>query len=165
MNIRLTYETLDGARHTVALSPDDYFDPLEPGEGYWHDGVERCDQLHDYLEVPAVRLRWLVARISEGGQVRQRRAQYLSGDAVMMEHTIDEQGEEEIILSVCLPSGDWHITRVFKPGEQSWSVVNSSLIQDETDGAGALSADLCSDWTYQQRLAFCSVGAEPTETR
>ena len=59
MEIQISYQTWDGREPVhLALSPEEYFDPLEPNETYEADGIPRYDHTWEYLDVPRERLKW-----------------------------------------------------------------------------------------------------------
>ena len=162
MEVSLTYQLHDhGEPQKLELSPADFFDPLEAGESFWDDAVERHLLLHEYLGVEPARVKWMVARVSDGGRTRLTRAQYLDGDNVLMQHTVDEHQGEEIILSTRLPTGESHTIRVLKPGDASWSVTANMLIHDASVDDQPSITDLCRGWTFEERKTFCQVGSEP----
>lgn len=157
MKITLSYQLTYGEPKEIELSPEDYYDPIRDNESYWNDAIEKCNFLHEYLSDPPDRIRWIVARIVDDDHVRLRRAQYLNGDKVMMEHTINEYKEEELILSALLASGEWHTIRVVKPQDQLWSVTVNSLDMDEPLDGRFSSIDLCKNWMFDERKAFCRI--------
>ena len=161
MEIRLMYQLADdGEPRELAIAPEDYFDPIENNDSYWDDAVERCLFLHDYLDTDPARLRWIVARLSDSGRVRLRRALYLDGCDVTMEHLVEEDGDEEIILGTLLPDGDWHIVRVRRPRDGAWTVTMNSLAGDEPVNGKYPSRDLCKNWSFEELIAFSTIGLD-----
>lgn len=159
MRITLSYQLDDGgAPRRMELDPAEYLDPLEAGESAWEDGVERHLLLHEYVGVEPAQVRWVVAEVTDAGRTRIRRAQYLDGDSVLMEHSIDEDRGEEIVLSTRLPGGEWHTIRVAKPGDATWAVTVNNLTPDAPEGDASPIHDMCPNWTFAEREGFSRVG-------
>jgi len=46
------------------LTPEEYFDPLEPGETYQANGIPRFNETWEYLNIPRKSLKWSTERRS-----------------------------------------------------------------------------------------------------
>jgi len=159
MRVLLTFQLHgEDEPHELEMSSTDYFDPPEEGELVLEDAVERHVFLHDYLGVESERVKWIVARAWAGGRSTLRRAQYLDGDRSIMEHIVDVNGDEEIILSTRLPSRDWHTTRLLKPRDASWSVSVNALSADGPTRDQPAALDFCGRWEFEDRQSFSRVG-------
>ena len=138
---------------TLRLSPEEYFDPLEPGETFEEDGIPAYQYAFDYIGCSADELKWSIEKISGSKGTRLVRSQYLDGDRSMMEHVIDPDGSEEIILSNEIEKDKWHIIRIRKSPNGSWSVIRNGLI-DETPQAKQINTDYEGDWQYEEMVNF-----------
>jgi len=73
-----------------------------------------------------------------------------------MDHIIDLDGSEEIILSNELEKNKWHIIRTQKSANGSWSVVENGLI-DETLEVKQVCTDYEGEWSYEELVSFCEI--------
>jgi len=160
MNISIEYLLIGcSKRRRLNISPQDYFDPIEEGENYWDHGFEKNLFLHEYLNVDPDQIKWIVECQSKGSQKRIRRAQYLDGDCVTMEHIVDENKEEQINLGAFLvDSEEWHVIRLLKKPGKAWSVVLNILGSDVPIDGEFESTDLCKQWTYEELEEFGEIG-------
>lgn len=109
MKITFTYQLIGCCQqHQLEIDPHDYFDPIEDGENYWDHGIEKKIFPHEYLDellyINPDQIKWIVVRESRGNQTRISRVQYLDGDCATMQHVIDENKEEKIILGALVDS-------------------------------------------------------------
>jgi hypothetical protein len=95
-----------------------------------------------------------VVRESRGNQTRIQRVQYLDGDRATMNHVIDENKEERIILGALVDSEQWHIIHLLKKPGRAWTVVHNSLGSDVMIDGKFESTDLCKQWTYEELEDF-----------
>jgi hypothetical protein len=167
MNILVEYQLVGcSRRHRLKISPQDYFDPIEEGQNYWDHGIEKKIFLHEYLKVDPDQIKWIVAHESKGSQKRIRRAQYLDGDNVTMEHIVDENKEEQINLGARLPdSEEWHVIRMVKRPGKAWSVIFNEIGSDIPIDGEFESTDLCKQWTYEELEEFGEIGNNESDMR
>lgn len=155
MEITITYCLLaETVSREMKLTPEQYYDPLEAGENYWDDGIERCVFPYRYLDFEPEEIKWVIARVSHEERVRYWRVQHLNGDKAMMQHVVDENAEEEIILSTLLPNGDWHSARILKPQGACWAVTRLAIDKDESGE----SKNLVANWSFDELKAFSKIG-------
>lgn len=151
--IRIRYQLRceESDRH-FDLHPEEYFDPLEPGESYSEHGVPRFDHAYQYTRHSPDELRWTVL---EGGPMAGSilRTQFLDGRRSMMTHRSDADGYEEIIHSTEVGKGGLLIVRTVKMPRQSWSVCMSNYSIDNSIGE-----DKHVGWSSEERRAFCAIG-------
>ncbi len=77
-----------------------------------------------------------------------------------MEHCVEEDGEERILLDTLLPDGNWHIVRVRKPRDHCWTVSTNRLASDEPVNGQYPSRNLCKNWSFEELMAFSTIGLE-----
>jgi len=137
MQIQLVYQTWDEAAPvTKPLPPEEYFDPLEPGESYEVDGIPRYNHTWQYLDVPPSRLKWTLLRRS--GTVDDDatfRTQYMDAGRSWMTHRRDPDGYEEMIHFTQIDEGRCHILRTGRAAGGGWVVYLNSVIEDKEDGS------------------------------
>jgi hypothetical protein len=154
MKITIKYQLLSSSKSIIrTLSKEEYYDPIEENEDYWHHGIPRFVFLHEYLNINSNRIKWIMLIIKYGKHTRTRISQYLSGDKVLMEHTVDENLDEEIILSTELNKKQWHIIRVLKPKGKKWTTTLNNIVIDKT---GKI-IDYCKNWKYKQLIQFSNL--------
>jgi len=69
MLIRIRYQGRGEATpREIEISPDDYFDPLNPGETLSVRSVPRLSNTHEYTAYPAEQLAWTVMEITNGSE-------------------------------------------------------------------------------------------------
>lgn len=155
MKIHFTYLKIDEIdAHFFELSPNEYFDPLEENESYWDHGIEKYPFSHEYLSIPPEKLKWLIVTVSENDLNKVYRCQFLDGDKNMMQHTVDEYNNEEIILSVKIAWGKWHTTRLIKPAGESWAVYVDTIDSDDKINEKYYSYKLIKNWDFEELKAF-----------
>ncbi len=144
MQIRIRYQRRDEATpHELELSPEEYFDPLDPGETLSVRSVPRFDNGHEYTPYPADELAWTVIYIEDGAAFWRIRTQLLDGMRSLMHHTQDSDGSEEIIHSTEIDSRCWHIVRTLKETGKEWTVVANSLTDERPDTLAAYTDFQC----------------------
>lgn len=154
MKIQLTYQLAAGGDPIRSdVTPEEFFDPLDHGETYWDNGVQRYVFLHEHLGIEPEKLKWVVARLTAGEGIRIQRAQYLDGDNVTLQHTVDEDQEEELIVSTALPDDQWNVVRLLKSPGDTWKMTLNDLVRDPAEGMPS-GSDLCKGWTFEERKAF-----------
>lgn len=122
---------------TVYLDPAEYCDPLEDGETFEDDGIERFSYAYEYLDIPVAEIRWTVLYIRRASSWRRIRTQMLAGDSAMLSHREDSDGYQELLHTVQLSATDCHITRIFRRPEIGWCACYDAIITDLPDGSQA----------------------------
>jgi hypothetical protein len=137
MEIEIIFQTWDGGSPVrLRLSPDEYFDPIEPDETYEEDAIAKCNHTWEYLNVPREQLRWTMERRAGTSDDRTIYTQYLDGGRSWMTHRVDQDGYEEMIHVTQVDDRSCHIVRTVKTCVSGrWAVCLNSLIVDQTDGS------------------------------
>ena len=158
MKITFTYQ-VEGEKEPriMYIDPVDYYDPIDHRENYWDDGIEKFVFPHEYVKTPVAQLKWLTVLIAMKNKARVSRCQYIDGEKTMMHHTIDEDGEEEIIVSTQLPDQSWHTTRILKPPTKSWAVYVDSIDSDIQVDDKYPSNNLCKRWSFKDLKGFSNI--------
>ena len=157
MEIRIRYQRRDEVTARVLeLSPEDYFDPLNPGETLSVRSVPRLLDTWEYTPHRPEELRWIVVEITDGESFWRVRTQLIDGMRVLMHHFQESDGSEEIIHSTELGPCCWHTIRTLKQAGQTWTVVLDSLTVERpvsfTD-----SRDFCESWTLEELKEFGTI--------
>jgi hypothetical protein len=98
MRIEIRYQ-----RHTdlepqiLILTPELYFESLEPGESYEESGVPRYNHAREYLGFVPDELKWTEVRILEAENSHTIRTIFYGQNGSMW-HRVDADGYEEICL-------------------------------------------------------------------
>jgi hypothetical protein len=157
MHIRIRYQRRDEATPRVLeLSPEEYFDPLGPGETLSVQSVPRLLDTYQYTPHRADELRWTVVEVTDGESFWRVRTQLLDGMRSLMHHSQDSDGCEEIIHATKLGARCWHTIRTLKQPGQSWAVVMNSLTVERPVRL-VKSRDLCKSWSFEELKSFGSV--------
>ena len=152
--IRITYLLRsETTPRGMELSPEQYYDPLEPGQTYERGAIPRFHHAYQYTKHPADEHWWTVLENGpKPGSVI--RTQFLDGRRFMMSHRMDANGYEEIIHSTAVGEGGLLIVRTQKQPGQAWSVVSSSYsVNDRGWHEKAVG------WSFAQMQAFGKIGA------
>lgn len=129
--IDLTYKTIDGELHQRYMTPEEYFDPLEPDETYKKDGTARHFFLHQYVAVPASQLSWLELSIRGTQHDRQFTAHYFGNDREWLSHSrFSPENEELLILSTSINGGKLTVTLRKKGDDRRWAVESVTQFDD-----------------------------------
>ncbi|VTR93119.1 Uncharacterized protein OS=Desulfosporosinus sp. OT GN=DOT_0185 PE=4 SV=1 [Gemmata massiliana] len=158
VQIQLVYQTWDGgAPVTKFLLPEEYFDPLEPGESYEVDGVPKYNHTWQYLDVPPRRLKWTVERRSGTADDTTIRAQYMDGGQSWMTHRSDPDGYEEMIHSTQIGDGRCHILRTCRTTGGGWVVHLNTVIEGGDDGTQR-EKRLDGPWSFDEAMDYGRFG-------
>jgi hypothetical protein len=134
MQIQIGYQTWDGQGPVwLTLSPEEYFDPLGPGEEHATNGVPRYNHTWEYLNIPLDRLKWSVERRRGTFDDTTFLTQYMDGGKTWMNHRRDPDGYEEIIHYTQLAGDRCHILRTCQKPHGAWVVALNSVIRDLPD--------------------------------
>lgn len=154
MRIRIRYQRRDEVTpREMELSPEDYFDPLNPGETLSVRSVPRLLSTHEYTSYPADQLAWTVVEITDGPKLWRIRTQLLDGIRSHMHHSQDSDGSEEIIHQTEISPGCWHTVRTLKQSGKLWAVVLDSLTV-ERPGELAADKNFCERQSFETMKAF-----------
>jgi len=158
MKISIEYLTVgDKSKKSIQLSPEEFFDALDAGENYWEDGVEKYIFPHEHLSIPVPTLKWIEVTKRQGNLVRTYRCQYLDGDKSMTQHTVSENGDEEIITSSLIAENTYHTTRLIKSSDGVWSTYVDSIDSDVEVGGKYDSKNLIKSWLFDELKEFSNV--------
>ena len=157
MEIRIHYQRRDEATPRVLeLSPEDYFDPLNPGETLSVRSVPRLLDAYQYTSHRAEELCWTVLEITNGVEFWRVRTQLLDGKRSLMHHLQVSDGSEEIIHSTELGPQCWHTTRTLKEPGRTWAVVLNTLTV-ERPVSFTESRYFCESSSFEELKAFGDV--------
>jgi hypothetical protein len=131
IEIEIAYQLRnDDTPLSIALTPDQYFHSLEPGESYEKDGVPRYNHAWQYLGVSADRLTWTVLHRSGTTDSSVHRTDFFCGGRTWILHRSDGSGYEELIHSTELLDGSTHIIRIHKEPDEAWTMNTNVFIRD-----------------------------------
>ncbi|MEM1221593.1 MAG: hypothetical protein AAGH40_02430 [Verrucomicrobiota bacterium] len=154
MKIEIEYLALDESTPVILeLKPDDFYDPVALGENYWEHGIERLVFPYEHIQKEPSQLKWLILREQNEEMVRLHRIQFLDGEKSMMQHTVDEHGEEKIIYS-CTQGDESHIHRFIKPAKEMWTTTQNQRASDKKTGEGYKTENLTKNWSHSDLLSF-----------
>ena len=120
----------DGVQRLL-LTPEEYYDPLEPGES-WEDTIPRFDHTADYLDEAVDELEWTRV-VQEDGSVLMER--FSSQGRVEFWHLRSADGGQELCLSTTYAPGRYHLTRMYLDAAGDWIPRGVYLIDDQPDGS------------------------------
>src|SRR5262249_33987142 len=93
MEIQITYQTWESDEPVrMRLAPEDYFDPVEPGETYEENGIAKYNETWEYLSVPRASLKWSSERRSGTWFDTTFATQYMNGGRSWLTHRADPDG-------------------------------------------------------------------------
>ena len=157
MRILIRYQRFDEvAPRELELSPEEYFDPLDPGEELSVRSVPRLNDPYQYTPHGAAELRWTVVEVTDGSAFWRVRTQLLDGMRCLMHHSREGDGAEEIIHSTELAPGCWHTVRTLKLPGRSWAVVMNN-VDVERPVHLTESRNLCERWSFEELKGFGEV--------
>jgi len=155
--IRIRYLRRDETSPRVLeLTPNEYFDPLDPGETLSVRSVEKHWNAHAYTPHTPDELRWTILEITEGSTFWRVRTQLLDGMRSLMHHSQEADGSEEIIHSTELGPGCWHSIRTLRLPGKAWAVVMNSLTVEQPARLSE-SRDYLEGLSFDDRNAFGDV--------
>lgn len=157
MRITIRYQVRDeSTSRQLELTPDEYFDPPDPGERLNVRSVARRMETHHYTSFSAKELAWTLLEITEGTDFWRVRTQFLDGQRSCMQHTQQSDGSEEIIHQSRLSEHCWHTVRVLKESGKLWATTCDSLIVEQ---ATTLTShkDIAERTSFADRIAFGNV--------
>jgi hypothetical protein len=157
MELEIVYQTWDSDTPLkLRLAPEDYFDPVEPGETYEDNGIPRYNETWHYLDVPRERLKWSSERRSGTWFDTTFLTQYLDGGRSWLTHRVDPDGYEEMIHVTQLDHRTCHILRTVKlVAAVRWAVCLNSVIVDQEDGSQT-EQRFDEPWTTETIKDYCS---------
>jgi hypothetical protein len=157
MEIHIRYLLRNEATPRVLeLSPEDYFDPLDPGETLSIRSVPRLLDPYQYTPHRADELCWTVVEVTDRESFWRVRTQLIDGKRVFMHHSQESDGSEELIHSTDLGPLCWHTIRTLKQPGKQWAVVMNSLTV-ERPVHFAESRNLCESRSFEELKEFGSV--------
>lgn len=111
--IKLTYKKRSqesAASHT--LEPQNYYDPIEPGESYESDGVPRFNRLCYFVSVAETELEWVEAIVADVNGLTRTVEHFAPDGRFSMWQRTDPDGSGEICVTTRLDANRWHIARL-----------------------------------------------------
>jgi hypothetical protein len=131
MEIEITYQVYgDESPRSVFLTPEQYLDPLEPGETYEEDGVAKYGHAWQYLGIPLDRLVWTVLRRAGMADGSVHRTDFFRGGRSWILHRNDSDGYEELIHETELEDGSFHIIRSHRTDGRPWAMNTNVVIRN-----------------------------------
>jgi len=123
----------DGVQRVI-LTPEEYYDPIEPGEYDYddEDGVPRFDHAVDYLDEAVEELEWTRLVEEDGTVVLER---FASQGRVRIWHLRGANGGQELCLSTLVAPGRLHLTRLYLDDAGDWVPRFVCLYEDQPDGS------------------------------
>ncbi|MFL5538704.1 MAG: hypothetical protein ACJ8J0_06905 [Longimicrobiaceae bacterium] len=121
----------DGVQRLL-LTPEEYYDPLEPGESSYEDSIPRFDHTADYLDGAVDGLEWIRVAREDGSVLLER---FSSQGRVTFWHLRGADGGEELCLSTTYAPGRYHLTRLYRDPAGDWIPRWVILIDDQPDGS------------------------------
>jgi hypothetical protein len=156
MEIRIRYQRRDETTpRLLELAPEDYFDPLNPGETLSVRSVPRLLDTYQYTPHRADELCWTEVEITDGDSFWRVRSQLIDGMRVLMHHVQTSQGSEEIIHATELGPLCWHTIRTLKQPGKSWAIVVNSITVERPVHLTE-SRNLCEPWSFEELKTFGS---------
>src|SRR5947209_19708673 len=135
MKIEISYQTWeDPTVVTLSLSPEEYYDPLGPGETFEANGAPKHNHTVQYLSLPASSLKWTCERRSGTRSDTTLCTQYSDRGRTWMNHRLDPNGYEAIIHCTQLTDRSYHVIRTFKYPGGRWAVYLNTLVNTQEDG-------------------------------
>jgi hypothetical protein len=134
IRIDIYYQTRDSESPVhVALTPETYFDALEPDQTYAADGIPRFNFTWQYLDVKRDGLIWSIERRSgTNGDDTTLSTQYFDSGKTSITHCSDPDGYEELIHAINLGDSSYLTARTFKQPGGRW-VGHMFLTSDTSD--------------------------------
>lgn len=133
MRIEIAYKKYAEAEpHTLVLTPEAYFDSLEPNESFVKEGIPRHDHAIDYLPCSPEEVAWTNVQVAEIANSYSIRTEFYRNGS-MMWHRKESTGYEEICVQTHISKEECHIVRLHKDhAAASWQVNYSGKITGET---------------------------------
>ena len=166
MEIVIVYQTWnDKSPLRLTLTPEEYFDPIQPGETFEQDAIPKFNHTWQYLRVPRDSLKWSMEHRSGTSDDTVFLTQYMDGGRSWMNHRSDPNGYEEIVQCTQLDECRCHIIRAVKIAPNGrWAVSYNGLITDQDDGSQA-EQRFDVPWSFDDIKAFSHLSRTfiPTE--
>jgi hypothetical protein len=155
MEIRIRYQLrTEPTPRLLELSPEDYFDPLDPGQTLSVRSIPRLLDTYQYTPYRADELCWTVVEICDGASFWRVRTQLLDGMRSLMHHSQQSDGSEEIIHATELGPQCWHTIRTLKQPGRSWAVVVNSLLVEGSPVHLVESRGFCGSYSFEELKAI-----------
>ena len=120
--------------HVRVIPPEEYFDPLGPGETYAREGDPKFRQNHEYLDVDVAELEWTECVRRGAMNNTTLRTQFLK-DGSLTHNASTPDATELIHLHSWLPDGTEHFIRIRRLSQTSpWKVESNCLYRKAADG-------------------------------
>jgi hypothetical protein len=157
MKIQIRYQLRgETTPRALDLSPQEYFDSLQPGESLSIRSAPRLLDTYQYTYHQASELFWTVVEVTEDESFWRVRTQLMDGMRAIMHHSQQSDGTEEIIHATELGPMCWHTIRTLRQFGKRWTVVLNS-ITIEQPMLFTESRNLCESWSFDELKTFGSV--------
>lgn len=162
MEIKISFQTWDSSDPVIySLSPEEYFDPIQPHENFEEDGISKYPETWEYLlkerNLERRLLKWSMEKRTGTHHDTTFRTQYMDNGRSWMTHRSDPNGYEEITHYTQLTESSCHIFRTFKTEGGSWAVHVNCVIEDRKDGSQTEHSYL-EPWSYGEAIKFTRLG-------
>jgi hypothetical protein len=139
MRIVLTFKERGERKPQVrTMTPEEYFDPLEPGETYSEEGVPKFNNLEEYIGLEPGFLEWIQVRVTDQLASRLVRTDYspsgLNFLTYVREECEDEPTYEELIINNQLDHNVCNIMRISRSDLEAWACHVNTIIRTHADG-------------------------------
>lgn len=120
--------------HVRVIPPEEYFDPLVPGETYARHGDPKFHNNHEYLDVDVAELEWTECVRRGAMNNTTLRTQFLENG--WLTHNASTPDNPELLnLHSWLPDGTEHFIRIRRLSQNSpWKAESNCLYRKTADG-------------------------------
>ena len=135
IHIEMRYKLRNSEQiHVRVIPPEDYFDPLGPGETYARQGDPRYYYNHEYLDIDVAELEWTEC-IRRGAMDDSTLRMHYLKDGWLSHCASTPDTPELLLLKSWLPDGKEHSVRIRRLSQCSpWKVEHNYLYEMKSDG-------------------------------
>lgn len=120
----------------LGLSPEEYCDPLDPGENHDQHGVAEHDHAVEYLDHPTREVEWTRLEVTRDGVGRTVTTSRFSTDGVSnLWQRRDPDGGQEMCLDLRVGPGRQLVARLRLDANGDWTPSYAGVIEDQPDGS------------------------------
>jgi hypothetical protein len=139
------------------MTPEEYFDPIDPGETYEEDAIAKNNFTWEYLDLPREALKWSMERRTGTVDDRTIYTHYMKEGRSWMTHRVDPGGYEEMIHVTQFDERTYHLIRTMKLGKSGrWAVSLNSVFGNQDDGS-EIEQNFNQPWTYEIAREYCGL--------
>lgn len=121
---------------SVVLAPEEYCDPLQPGETHDRHGVAQFDHAVDYLDHPAREVEWTRLEVTREGVGRTVTTSRFAADgASNLWQRRDPDGGQEMCLDLLAGPGRHLVARLRLDANGDWVPGYTGVIEELPDGS------------------------------